>query len=85
MRHIFFLFLVIALGACSGHRRSTPIGAELHQTCPEPRGQVCTQEYAPVCAFLDKGQRTQYSNGCSACSNPLVKGYIAGPCPAGAQ
>ena len=81
MRHIFFLVMLFGLGACSGHRSSAPIGAELHQSCPEPRGQVCTMEYAPVCGFLDKGQRKEYSNACTACSDSAVVGYISGRCP----
>jgi hypothetical protein len=38
-------------------------------------------EYAPVCGFLDKGQRKEYSNACTACSDSAVVGYISGPCP----
>ena len=81
MRRILFVLMIVALGACSGHRRSAPTGAELQQSCPEPRSQVCTREYAPVCAELEKGKRKEYSNACTACSDSAVVGYISGPCP----
>ena len=57
-------------------------GGELHQLCSEPRSQVCTREYAPVCALLPGEQRREYSNGCTACADSAVSGYIAGSCPA---
>jgi alkaline phosphatase D len=43
--------------------------------CPEPRPEVCTQEYRPVCAKLPDGSVKTYSNGCSACTDPAVTGF----------
>ena len=72
---------LIVLAACAGPARQQPIGAELHNQCPQQRPEVCTMEYAPVCAVLDKGERKQYASFCNACADPLVQGYISGPCP----
>jgi hypothetical protein len=49
-------------------------------SCPEPRPQICTQEYRPVCAKLQDGGFKTYSNGCSACTDPSVTGYREGAC-----
>ena len=48
--------------------------------CPEPRPQVCTMDYTPVCARHTDGSYKTYSNGCTACSNPSVEGYLEGAC-----
>jgi alkaline phosphatase D len=48
--------------------------------CPDPRPQVCTREYRPVCAQLQDGSLKTYSNGCSACTDPEVTGYHDGAC-----
>ena len=48
--------------------------------CPEPRLQVCTQDYRPVCAVRQDGSYKTYANGCSACSDPEVTGYLEGTC-----
>ena len=50
------------------------------KSCPEPRPQVCTMDYTPVCARHTDGSFKTYSNGCTACTNPSVEGYFAGPC-----
>jgi len=63
------------LAACS-----QPATVEAPLPCPDSRGQVCTTEYRPVCGFDGNNGRTQYSNACSACSNPGVRGYLPGPC-----
>jgi hypothetical protein len=48
--------------------------------CENPRPEICTREYNPVCATLvDGGQRTG-STGCTACSDPKVVGYRMGKC-----
>ena len=46
--------------------------------CPEPRPQICTMDYRPVCATLQDGSVKTYSNGCSACTDPAVTGYQEG-------
>jgi len=48
--------------------------------CPEPRPQMCTREYRPVCATLNDGTHKTYANGCTACSDPKVKGYFPDAC-----
>ena len=48
--------------------------------CTDPRPQVCTQDYRPVCAYLEDGSYKTFSNGCNACSDPAVNGYRQGPC-----
>ena len=47
--------------------------------CSEPRPEVCTREYAPVCAYeLDRA--ITYSNGCAACREKEIIGYKYGEC-----
>jgi len=49
--------------------------------CLDPRPQICTADYQPVCAVLAGGQREVFSNGCNACTNPEVTIWTAGACP----
>lgn len=48
--------------------------------CEEPRPQVCTREYDPVCAKLKDGEFRTASTGCTSCSDPEVVGYSKGAC-----
>jgi len=48
--------------------------------CPEPRPEVCTQEYRVVCAQMQDGTFKEYSNGCTSCTDPDVVGYRDGNC-----
>jgi len=57
-----------------------PMGEQKMVACTEPRSQVCTQDYRPVCAILLDGSLKTYSNGCNACSDPAVTGYREGAC-----
>ena len=57
-----------------------PAGEQRMVACTEPRPQVCTQDYRPVCAMLHEGGFKTYANGCSACSDPAVTGYREGAC-----
>ena len=48
--------------------------------CEEPRPQLCTREYDPVCATLKDGGSRTGSTGCTSCSDPEVVGYKMGAC-----
>ncbi len=65
------------LGACA--TPPPPVGTV--NQCPEPRPQVCTMEYAPVCATLSGGVVKEYASACNACADTAVQGYVSGPCP----
>ena len=69
---VMFIFLV----GCE----TTPTPTLVTQ-CTEPRPQVCTMEYAPVCADLLAGGRKQYASACNACADDAVSGYLNGEGP----
>jgi hypothetical protein len=48
--------------------------------CLEPRPQICTMDYRPVCAKLEDGTFKTYSNGCTACAETVVIGHREGAC-----
>lgn len=51
--------------------------------CKDPRPQICTQDYRPVCGQRADASFQTYSNGCGACSDKNVKGYRDGVCEEG--
>ena len=48
--------------------------------CEEPRPQICTREYDPVCAKLQDGSVKTYATGCTSCADSSVVGYTKGAC-----
>jgi len=48
--------------------------------CTEPRPQMCTQIYLPVCARLRDGTRRTYPSGCTACADANVVGHRPDGC-----
>ena len=48
--------------------------------CKDPRPEICTMDYRPVCATKTDGSQATYANGCSACSDPAVVEYREGEC-----
>ena len=48
--------------------------------CEEPRPQICTREYNPVCATLQNGSTRTGSTGCTSCSDQEVVSYKMGAC-----
>ena len=73
---ILVLFPTICFTSCD-----TSSNKEILDTmCSEPRPEVCTREYNPVCGYkLDEESKT-YSNGCSACAEKEIIGYNNGEC-----
>jgi hypothetical protein len=72
---IFFLALV-TVGCASSHETTGDSAAAGNITvCTDPRPQICTREYRPVCAILSDGSTKTYATGCTACSDPKVSGY----------
>ena len=50
------------------------------QKCTDPRPEVCTQDYRPVCASLEDGSTKTFSNACTACSDSDVHECREGEC-----
>jgi hypothetical protein len=71
---------LFALGLSGCGLNQQPITSMATQ-CEVPRPQVCTMEYAPVCANLVAGMTKEYSSGCNACADDAVASYLPGPCP----
>ena len=89
-RRVLIVTCVTMLIGCNTEGEEAVL-AEVVQ-CQEPRPEMCTQQYDPVCATLDSGVRcvttpcdstetATYSNGCMACADPAVFHYVAGACP----
>lgn len=75
---ILILYAVPYFTSCD---TSSDNAITLETMCPEPRPEVCTLDYNPVCGYKsDKASKT-YSNGCSACSEKEIVGYKNGECP----
>ena len=88
-RKLIYTALMLPLVLGCSHADSEPPPA--FTECSDPRPQMCTMDYRPVCATRDTGIRCvqapcpssdwkTYSNGCSACSDPDVSGYRGGSC-----
>lgn len=82
MRRILLMVVVVVLAGCGINQQPTPT---MHAQCSSPRPQVCTMEYAPVCATRTAGGAHEYASGCNACADDSVESYIPGPCAKDSQ
>jgi hypothetical protein len=72
--------LLLSLFACAGGQPKPTPKDGLQTACIEPRPQICTMDYTPVCAALVSGQEKTYSNGCSACADVNVVSHRPAAC-----
>ena len=76
MSCILVLFAALFLNGCD-----TSSDNEILDTmCSDPRPEVCTMEYDPVCGYKSDKTSKAYSSGCSACTEKEIIGYKNGEC-----
>ncbi len=80
-KNIWIMAGLLMLGACATSSPDKPMVPAGATVCEDPRPQVCTMDYRPVCGTHQDGSVKTYSNGCGACSNPEVTFWIEGACP----
>ena len=77
---------LLALGAalwlgCMGGHDPKPSAGELAMTeCVEPRPEICTREYRPVCGESVEGSEKTYGNACEACGDLNIVRHHTGAC-----
>ena len=82
MKNRWFLAVaLLTLGACASSPDGESMSSANATQCEEPRPQVCTADYRPVCANLKDGSSKTYSNGCSACGDAEVVSWVENACP----
>jgi len=74
------IFCLTSNMAIAVQQSDEPNDENKQTVCTDPRPQVCTRDYRPVCAQLEDTSFKTYSNGCTACSDSRVKSYEEGPC-----
>lgn len=83
-KHALMSACVLLLTACATTADDSETVAENTQVkvsvCKDPRPQMCTMEYAPVCANVAGKRLKTYGNACSACGDVKVKEYVKGEC-----
>mgnify|MGYP003116854287 FL=1 len=79
--HFMALVSVVAVSQLAGCA-SSPKLPEPSPTvlCEEPRPQICTMIYAPVCATHGDGRRQTHASDCNACADDSTVSYEVGAC-----
>jgi hypothetical protein len=80
-RNLLIASISLLLGACASGSPDKEMAVVGATVCKDPRPQVCTMDYTPVCATLVDGSVKTYSNGCGACSDANVNSWVADACP----
>lgn len=78
--------ICVLVSACQSvaPRMDSPMVPSTHsplRMCQQPRPEICTQQYEPVCGY-GSGHRLlgTYGNACGACGQAEVMGYTEGDC-----
>jgi hypothetical protein len=80
-RNLLPVLACLAIGACAstGGEKSIPVAGAI--VCEDPRPEVCTMDYRPVCGTLKDGSIKTYPNGCGACADINVTSWVENACP----
>ena len=68
------------LASITGCTPRPAINPENMTLCSNPRPEICTMEYDPVCGFSDNDESGNFASACTACSDITVTGYLPGEC-----
>ena len=80
------MMIVLLVGVIAAGCAQTPPAEETASAppdlvlCEDPRPQICTAIYDPVCALTADNSYKTYASDCSACGDANVSGYIPGAC-----
>lgn len=74
------LILLLAVPLLATACKPDAARQNLDVVCKDPRPEMCTMNYLPVCGISSDNSEKTYSNGCTACSHPEVIGYRKGAC-----
>ncbi len=72
---LLIAFVALSFSSCAQNPEQVAL-----TECPSERPQMCTTDYRPACGYQAEGKTKTYSNGCNACGDPKVKGFVEGPC-----
>ena len=90
--------ITLLITSCQDNTRTPPQKPDAitpvsnFKKCTDPRPQICTREFRPVCSQVDTGvrcvttpcpstEKKTSSNACTACADPKVHGYWLNACP----
>jgi len=74
------VIMLLSLAACAVGESNTTPADSLQTVCLEPRQQICTMDYTPVCAELESEELKTYSNACTACADVSVVSHQPAAC-----
>jgi hypothetical protein len=86
LRCYWIMMIVLLTGFTAvGCAQSPPAGEAVSAqpdlvACEDPRPQMCTAIYDPVCALTADGSYKTYASACTACGDVNVSGHRPGAC-----
>ncbi len=78
MKYFVLLGLSLLCFGCVTSSNSKTVQGGIR--CTEPRPQMCTMDFRPVCGVSADGTLKTYSNACGACSHAQVIAWREGDC-----
>ena len=77
---LFYPCLILMGCSTVDETKNTKTSESKITVCKDPRPQICTLIYLPVCATTKNAKEKTYASGCTACSDKNVISYREGAC-----